>query len=361
MWLFKSHLGLAYYCLGRLDEAEAVLREAVGHMDKVGDWFGAFSHHILRHIYTVRGDIPRELVEAEAEITIGTLCGDLDIVAWGQYGKADALARAGRVGEAQGLSARAVESLNAHGSWAVSIAYYVLGFARLQASDYTGARAALEQSRSSVKQTLSLIEFVADVYPMLVESLLGPRWADAEGGPSRSAARKAWRESRFARFIGWRYRNYGPHALRVSGRAAFALGKTRKAARYLERAIAAAQKLGRPLRPRSCPARRLARHPREGRRLSPPGPGVARRTRRRRPRGRASALYRLREPVIRTSQRTREGARRLLHEYTRSKNGANTSRRGFAATRAIRRPHSSVVNLRIVLAILGSFSRVPGL
>ncbi len=244
LWLFKSHLGLAYYCLGRLDEAETVLREAVGHMDKVGDWFGAFSHHILRHIYTVRGDIPRELVEAEAEITIGTLCGDQDIVAWGQYGRADALARAGRVEEALDLSARAVDSLNAHGSWAVSIAYQVLGFARLQASDYTGARAALEQSRLSVKRTLSLIEFVADVYPMLVESLLGPRWSDVAGGPGRSLALRARRESRFARFIGWRYRNYGPHALRVSGRAAFALGRKKQAIRYLERSIAAAEKLG---------------------------------------------------------------------------------------------------------------------
>ena len=48
----------------------------------------------------------------------------------------------------------------------------------------------------------------------------------------------------FARFIGWRFPNYGPHALRVSGRAAFALGKTKKAADYFERAIVAAEKLG---------------------------------------------------------------------------------------------------------------------
>ena len=244
LWLFKSHLGLAYYCLGRLDEAETVLLQAVGQMDQVGDWFGAFSHHILRHVYTVRGDITKELVEAEAEITIGTACGDLDIVAWGHYGKADALARAGRLGEARELSARAIESLNAHGSWAVGIAYQVLGFVRLQASDYAGARAALEQSRSSIKRTLSLIEFVAALYPLLVESLLGPRWADADDGPSRAVARKARGESRFARFIGWRYPNYGSHALRVSGRAAFALGKTKQAAQYLERAILAAEKLG---------------------------------------------------------------------------------------------------------------------
>ncbi len=81
-------------------------------------------------------------------------------------------------------------------------------------------------------------------YTLLVESLLGPRWAEPKGGPSAKDARKAWRESRFARFIGWRFPNYRSHALRVCGRAAFAVGKTRKAARYLEQAIAAAEKLG---------------------------------------------------------------------------------------------------------------------
>jgi hypothetical protein len=47
-----------------------------------------------------------------------------------------------------------------------------------------------------------------------------------------------------ARFIGWRFPNYYPHALRVSGRAAFAMGKPKAAARYLERSIVAAEKLG---------------------------------------------------------------------------------------------------------------------
>ena len=38
------------------------------------------------------------------------------------------------------------------------------------------------------------------------------------------------------------YPNYRPHALHVSGRAAFALGKTRQAATYFERSIVAAEK-----------------------------------------------------------------------------------------------------------------------
>ena len=237
--------GCAHYFRGRLDEAEADMLQAVGPLDKVGDWFGVFSHHILRHIYLVRGDIPRELAEAEREIAIGTDRGDDETLAWGYYGKADALARAGQAREAIPLATRAVELLPMR-STSMAIALGVLGFVRLQASDYARLATALERARSTAFRAICAFEFVGPTFPLLVESLLGSRWADAEadGGPSRTVAAKAWRESRFARFIGWRYPNYWPHALRVSGRAAFALGKTRQAARYLERSIAAAEELG---------------------------------------------------------------------------------------------------------------------
>jgi tetratricopeptide (TPR) repeat protein len=241
-----AHAGCVHYFAGRIDDAEAELREAVGTLDKVGDWFGMFSHHFLRHIYAVRGDISRELAEAETEIAIGAARGDAETLAWGHYGKADALARAGRIDEAGDLAARAVEGLLARRSLTTMIAYGVLGYVRIQSSDYAGAREVLERSRSAIQRTFFLVEVAGPTYPLLVESLLGARWAaaEADGGPSQAVARKAWRESRFARFIGWRYPNYGPHALRVSGRAAFALGKTKQASRYLERSIAAAEKLG---------------------------------------------------------------------------------------------------------------------
>jgi tetratricopeptide (TPR) repeat protein len=242
--LTKAHVGGVHYFAGRLGEAEADLREAVETLDKVGDWFGFFSHHTLRHLYAIRGDISKELAEAEAEIATGKARGDAEFLAYGQYGKADALARAGRHVEANELVAPAVELLVARNSLALLIAYGHLGFVRLQASDYSGARAALELSRDRIIQTFCPFEFAGPTFPMLVESLLGPRWADADCGPSRAVARKAWREARVARFFGWRYPNYGAHALRVSGRAAYALGKTRKAAGYFERAIAAAEKRG---------------------------------------------------------------------------------------------------------------------
>ena len=240
----RAHVGCCLYFDGQLDKAEAVLRESVGTLDKVGDWFGMFSHHVLRHVYAVRGDIPRELAEAESEITTGTQRGDVESLAWGQYGKADALARAGRVDEAQDLADRAVESLIARNSTTLGVAYGTLGYARLQASDYPGARSAFEKSRSCAIRKFFLVEFVGPTFPLLVESLLGPHWADTASGPSRATARKAWRESRVARCVGWRFPNSHPHALRVSGRAAFALGKPKKAVQYLTQSIAAAEALG---------------------------------------------------------------------------------------------------------------------
>ena len=324
---------------------------------------GMFSHHFLRHIYAVRGDIPRELAEAETEIAIGTARGDAETLAWGQYGKADALARAGRIDEAQDLAdPRGRVDRRPRARLTLAVAHWR---PRLRPPPGVGLRRGARGTRAipaiGHPDTSSSSSSSAPPFRSSSRACSAPAGPSADGGPSRAVARKAWRESRFARFIGWRFPNYGPHALRVSGRAAFALGKTKKAAQ-LPRAIdRRGREARRPLRPRPRPARRLARHPRKGRRIPPPRPAVARRARRRRPRGRATGPYRLRAPVIRTSQRTREGARRLFHAYRRTKNGAKTSRRGLAATRAIRRPHSSVVSLRIVLAIVGSFSRVPGL
>jgi tetratricopeptide (TPR) repeat protein len=244
MALDKGHVGGVHYYSGRLDQAEADLREAIRTLDRVGDWMGFFSHHTLRHLYAVRGDIPMELVEAEAEIAIGRTRGDAEALAYGQYGKADALARAGRFEEANELMIPAVEVLIARDSLALLIAYGHLGFVRLQSSDYSGARAALEKSRDRIVRTYCPFEFAGPTLPLLVESLLGPRWAGADDGPSRAVARKAWREARVARFVGWRYPNYAAHSLRVSGRAAYALRKTKKAIGFFERSITAAEKHG---------------------------------------------------------------------------------------------------------------------
>ncbi len=239
-----AQVGTAHYFAGRLDEGEAALSESVALLDRVSDYYGNYTHHFLRHIHGVRCDIPREIAEAEAEIAYGELRGDGEILAWGYYGKANALARAGRTDEALGLAVRSVELLRPRSSLTEALAHQVLGIVRLLASEYAAARAAFEESARLIKANLFLVEFTADTYPFLVESLLGPRWAEPDGGPGRSVAVRAWRESRFARHIGWRFPNYGSRALRVSGRAASALGRPKRAPGYFERSITAAEKIG---------------------------------------------------------------------------------------------------------------------
>ena len=108
--------------------------------------------------------------------------GDGVALAYGKSGKADALARAGRVEEANELMVPAVEVLIARDSLALSIAYGHLGFVRVQASDYSGARAALEKSRDRVIRTYCPFEFVGPTFPLLVESLLGPGGSTLRAG-----------------------------------------------------------------------------------------------------------------------------------------------------------------------------------
>jgi hypothetical protein len=125
-----------------------------------------------------------------------------------------------------------------------AVARQTLGFVRLQASDYAGAVEELEKAVKLIWANFYFLEVVGPTYPLLIESLLGPRWSEAAGGPGRTVSRKAWREARVARYMGWNNPNYGPHALRVSGRAAYALGKTKRATDLFGRAIVAAEKLG---------------------------------------------------------------------------------------------------------------------
>ncbi len=239
-----AQVGATLYFAGRLDEGETLSRESMQILDKVSDYYTTWTHHWLRHSHMVRGDIGKELIEAEAEILLGTTRGDDEVLAWGLYGKADALARLGRTDEAQALVSRAIELLRGRESLTVVVAGQVAGFVRLQASDYEGASVLLQGMERLLRTNLFFMEFSTPLYPIWAESLVGPHWAKPEGGPTRSTARKAWRVARVARFFGWTFPNIAPHAFRVSGRAAFAMGKAKEAARYFERAIVAAEKHG---------------------------------------------------------------------------------------------------------------------
>ena len=111
--------------------------ESLETLDKVGDYYAIFAHHWLRHIASVRGDIPGEIAEAEAEVRLGTERGNDEALAWGFYGKANALARAA-VPWRLGASDKGIELTREKGSLTCMVASLVLGFVRVQASDYGG-------------------------------------------------------------------------------------------------------------------------------------------------------------------------------------------------------------------------------
>ena len=239
-----AHVGTAHYFEGRLDDGEQLLRQSSETLEKVSDYYAIFAHHWLRHIAGVRGDIPGEIAQAEAEVRLATERGNDEALAWGLYGKANALARAGHTEEALELATEALEIVRRQQSLTQLVAGLVLGFVRIQASDYAGACTILEKTAWSIMTSVYQTEFVAQAYPLLVESRLGPQWARRDHGPDLPTSRAAWRLSYLARYFGWTFPNYGSHALRVSGRAAYALGKTKKATKYFERAIVAAEKQG---------------------------------------------------------------------------------------------------------------------
>ena len=110
-----AQVGATLYFAGRLDEGEALSRQSMEILDKVSDYYTTWTHHWLRHSHMVRGDIGKELIEAEAEILLGTMRGDHEALGWGFYGKADALARLGRTDEALALVSKALELMRARG------------------------------------------------------------------------------------------------------------------------------------------------------------------------------------------------------------------------------------------------------
>ena len=244
--LAKAHVGTSHYFSGRLDEAEVDLREAVGILDKVGDWFGMFcqSHPAPylrgpgRHpAGTRRGREPRS---PRARHAATRRCSGL-----GPYrqGRCPRQGRPDRRGP--NLITHAIESLVARSLDRTGSPTGCSASSASRRRTTPGHAQQLERSRDlSTIGHSAFIEFAGPTYPFSSRACSAPAGPTRTDGPSRAVARKAWRESRFARFVGWRFPNYGPHALRVSGRAAFALGKTKRAADYFERAIIAAEKLG---------------------------------------------------------------------------------------------------------------------
>lgn len=243
----KGHVGCVHYFAGRLDEAEKCLLEAVSVLERRGDsWFRLFFSHNLRHVYSTRADHRNEVAFARLEMQIGETVHDKEAACWGAYGMAEAMARVGRLEEARNYIQRALGMIEMSANIIVRpTALQIYGFVLLQSGEYQAARQVLDEARHMIESNIAFVDYSMRTYPLLVEAVLGNQWHVANA-VSKGDADYAWRMSRLARFWGWRFPNYGPHAMRASGRAAFSRGKTAKAQHFFRLAIGAADKLGSP-------------------------------------------------------------------------------------------------------------------
>ena len=241
----KGLLGSVHYYGARLPEAEKLLQESLAVVDRRGDtWLRQLFWHNLRHVYAVLGDAEKEISSAKVEIQIGEAVRDSEATCWGAYGVANALARSGKLAEAHKYMARALENLSPTNIVVVPTALQTHGFVHLQSGDFEAAREVLQRSRKVLEENWAYVDYSIRVYPLLVESLLGPRWHDPHQRPDGRQIRQAWRICRRGLFWARRFPNYLPHMLRARGRAAFARGKVDKALRYFSEAIAAAERIG---------------------------------------------------------------------------------------------------------------------
>lgn len=242
----KGYVGCAHYFGARLKDGERLLREALSVLDRRGDsWERLYFYHNLRHLYSITGNAAQEIDCARVEMQIGESVNDPEGTCWGSYGVANALARSGRHEEAQQYMQRALGILSGRVNIVVvPTALQTYGFVRLQSGDYKGAREILEESCKNIRQTWAFVEYAVRAYPLLVESLLGPNWYDSAAQHDEAVVGRSWRISRVAMFWAWRFPNYMPHALRVRGRAAWAVRKRKRAIAYFLRAAAVGRDIG---------------------------------------------------------------------------------------------------------------------
>ena len=185
-----------------------------------------------------------------------------------RHSQRTSLARSGQIGEAIVRGERATQLASQTG-WGYTYirALHNYGFVLLQASRYADARMACEESLSVLSGCALKNDLTLGVYATLAESLLGPDWSGSPGSLGRDNLKRAWRVARQAVRAGRRFPNLLPHALRIRGRAAWALGKARTSARSLEESVdRAPRRLGRraTTSPRASP-RCFPRHPCKGR------------------------------------------------------------------------------------------------
>jgi serine/threonine protein kinase/tetratricopeptide (TPR) repeat protein len=242
----QGHAGTAHFFGARFSPAEELLRQALRILDQRGDsWVRILFYHNLRHLYSLTGNTAQEVACAKIELEIGERVADSEGTCWGEYGLANALARTGKLAEAQDHMQRALDAMADKTNIIVQpTMLHTCGFVHLQNGDYPAAQQALHKARTIIEDNWAYLDYSIRTYPLLVESMLGADWQRHPGRLPGRDVQVAWRLSRRALFLGKLFPNYLPHAWRARGRAAFARGLHQPAVEYFKRAIASATAIG---------------------------------------------------------------------------------------------------------------------
>ena len=240
---FKFNIRRDIPIKGNLDAAEEILMKAVEILGRADDWRLCMAVHFLRHIWPVRGKADEIVKYSKLEIEIGRRTNDEIVIAYGLYGFADGISRQGEFETSIKSCLEAIDVLEKCNGTFECVGYQELGRAQLQASDYVHARESLSRAVSLVLG-LRFFESSAPSFPLLAEAILGNKWSGQPNSIAGKDRRKAARTAFVARLTGIVFPNNRPHAYRVSGRAAAANGKAKRAIKYFDRAIVAAEKTG---------------------------------------------------------------------------------------------------------------------
>ncbi len=239
----QTSLGFCHYCAGELHEAEIVLLESEKTLRRCRDLHTSYCYHFLRHVYSVMG-VPSRIIEAGLnELEVSKSSADTELMGWSYYGLTHGYALAGNSEQALQAADMCLEYLQGNDSNFCSVGFLEKGTALVQASRYSEAIEAFQQSHDWMKKRWFYFEIVMPVFPRMVEALLGSQWHTSnrlKGIDIRSARRFARR----GKFFSLSFPNIRPHVWRSVGRLQFAVGKTNRARKCFERSIAEAEKLG---------------------------------------------------------------------------------------------------------------------
>ena len=239
---FEYYQGFCNYGLGRLDKAEAMLTLASKRLERSGDYHHGISHHMLWHIYEVKGQVKQQIRHARKEEQIGTVSNDKVLIGYSKYGQSTALSRSGWLNEALKQVDHSITILTEINGGFLLIAILQKTRVLIDAGEYSEARECALQTIKTIPK-LRFYEITVGAFAAYCESVLALDWIE-DHKISKQDLRKASRAARIARICGWLFPTQKPHACRITGRLCAAKGKTKKALKYFDKAIAAAEQIG---------------------------------------------------------------------------------------------------------------------